>query len=342
MRESRAVEPDRRHALLAAKLTALVTAGWGAPEPAQPRAAVPFPGGAGLRAGTTGWLLVEEAPARALGPALLWAGRAGVDRLHLLVEAGAGGLARRATAFTRAPEVWQVQGRSVARAAPEPVGPAPRLTAEVTAWADHLRAAGAEPVVEGGVLTGEVLGLEVARVVTDGEGSRLEVGVGKHDRHVQRVMGGDVPTDAALAAAVAAVREHRRAGAPHHPLNRLASERWLRALLVDRPAHVGAVHLVPVPSPIVRDDLRQHVPAPAAGVDDEGRPLLVVCSTGIDLDLVPTAADARLADGRGPRLVLVVPERDDHPVHRTLSGLLVEPAEVRTVPDDWRSLASLP
>jgi hypothetical protein len=40
--------------------------------------------------------------------------------------------------------------------------------------------------------------------------------------------------------------------------------------------------------------------------------------------------------------VLVLPERDDHPVHRSLSALLVEPAEVRTVPDDWRSLASLP
>jgi len=40
--------------------------------------------------------------------------------------------------------------------------------------------------------------------------------------------------------------------------------------------------------------------------------------------------------------VLVLPERDDHPVHRSLSELLVDPAEVRTVPDDWRSLASLP
>ena len=39
---------------------------------------------------------------------------------------------------------------------------------------------------------------------------------------------------------------------------------------------------------------------------------------------------------------IVLPECDDHPVHRSLSGLLIEPVEVRTVPDDWRSLASLP
>lgn len=336
------MEADRRHVLLTAKLSALVTAGWGAIAPDEPgRTPVPFPGGAGLVAGTTGWVLVEDAPARALGPALLWAGRAGVDRLHVLTEAEAGGLARRATTFARAPQVWQVRGRAVSLATPVPIGPAPRLDAEVSGWVDQLRAAGAEAVVEAGVLTGEVLGLEVARVVSDAEGTRLEVGVGKHDRHAQRIMGGDVPTQAALAAAVAAVREHRRAGAPHHPLNRLASERWLRAVVVARPALVGATHLAPVPSLVVRDDLRRHAPAPAAGLDAQGRPLLVVCSTGIDLDLVPAAADARLADGRGPRLVLVVPDRDDHPVHRSLGALLVEPAEVRTVPDDWRSLASL-
>jgi hypothetical protein len=76
-------------------------------------------------------------------------------------------------------------------------------------------------------------------------------------------------------------------------------------------------------------------------MDDFDRPLVVVCSTGVDVDLVPTAVDARLADGREARLVLVVPERDDHPAHATLAASLVEPAEVRTVPDDWRVLASL-
>ena len=56
--------------------------------------------------------------------------------------------------------------------------------------------------------------------------------------------------------------------------------------------------------------------------------MVVVTSTGIDLDLVPTAADLRLAHAPGARLVLAVPERDAHPVTRRLAGELVEPAEV--------------
>jgi hypothetical protein len=132
------------------------------------------------------------------------------------------------------------------------------------------------------------------------------------------------------------VEGHRRAEAPHHPYNRLAPERWLRARVVADPALVGAAHLAPVPSPVEVDDLRKPAPAPAAGVDLEGKPLLAVFSTGVDVDLVPAAVDARLADGRNPRLVIVVPERDDHPYLRKLAEALREPADVLTVPDDWR------
>ena len=47
--------------------------------------------------------------------------------------------------------------------------------------------------------------------------------------------------------------------------------------------------------------------------------------------------DALQADGRNPRLVIVVPERDDHPYLRPLAEALREPAEVVTVTDDWRA-----
>ena len=57
---------------------------------------------------------------------------------------------------------------------------------------------------------------------------------------------------------------------------------------------------------------------------------------GIDLGLVPMAADLRLAHAPGARLVLVVPERDAHPVTRRLAAALVEPAEVVALPGDWR------
>jgi hypothetical protein len=53
-----------------------------------------------------------------------------------------------------------------------------------------------------------------------------------------------------------------------------------------------------------------------------------VCSVGVDLDLVPAAADVRLADGRDARLAVVVPERDVHPVTVALAAALVQPAEV--------------
>jgi hypothetical protein len=144
----------------------------------------------------------------------------------------------------------------------------------------------------------------------------------------------------ALDQAVAAVREWRSAAAAPHPAAALAAERWLRATVVSRPDLVGAAHLAPVPPPLPRGDLRQPAPAPAAGVDSDDRPVLVICSTGIDLDLVPTAADARLADGReGVRLLLAVPPGDDHPVNRDMAATLRRPAEFVVVPAQWKAFA---
>jgi hypothetical protein len=281
-------------------------------------------------------VLVEEDPERALGRALLWAGKVPVAALHVLAEKSTGLLARRAAAFANPPTVWRVDGTSLTEAEPESIPVERPVDARAAPLADVIRAAGADAVVEHGVLRAEVLGLEVGRVEVDDEGPWLEVGVGKHDRHAQRLVHADEPTPDALTRAVAAVEGHRRPGAPHHPYNRLASERWLRALAVADPSMVGAAHLSPVPSPVDRDDLRKPAPAPAAGDDLEGRPLLAVFSTGVDVDLVPTAADARLADGREPRLVLVVPERDEHPYMREMARALKDPAEVLTVADDWR------
>jgi hypothetical protein len=64
---------------------------------------------------------------------------------------------------------------------------------------------------------------------------------------------------------------------------------------------------------------------------------VVVCSVGVDLDLVPAAAEARLALAPDARLVLAVPERDDHPATRALAKRLKVPAEVVAVPGDWRT-----
>jgi hypothetical protein len=283
-------------------------------------------------------VLAEERPERALGGAMAWARQMQVEEVHVVAQDAAGLLARRAQAFSSPPRVWRASGRSLAPASPEPLRAQPPLSDDVQAFVPVLERAGAEAVVEHGVLAGEVLGLEVARVVVDELGAYLSVGVGKHDREAHRIMNADRPPGHGLEDAVSAVRAVRDASAPSHQMNRLARERWLRAVLVGRPAAVGASWLRPVPSPVRRSDLRQPAPAPAAGVDTHGRPLLVVCSTGIDVDLVPSAVDARLADPRQPRMVLALPEGDDHPVTRALAEALVSPAEVVTIPGEWRRL----
>ena len=281
-----------------------------------------FPGGATLRDSSRGWVLGET-----LGGALAWAHHFGVEELHVLAD-DAGAMARQASAFALPLTVWQVNGRSVAPAVAAPLPDVLPLPAAAEPFRSVFVEAGAEAVEEDGLLVAEVLGLEVARVGADG---LMEVGVGKHDREAQKLMHSDRQPLDALVAAVEAVKELRTADAPTHPMNQLAAARWLRAVVCARPSLVGAASLTPVPSTVPRPDLR--LPSPAAAVGDGAT---VVCSTGIDIDLVPTAADVRL---RHPgRLVLVVPEIDAHPVTLALAASLKEPAEVVTVPADWRRL----
>lgn len=249
---------------------------------------------------------------------MAWARKHGVAELDVTASSAeqAATWARRATCFASPPTV-RFGGR-LAVPAPPPVQPPVDGS-----LAPLIVEAGAEPVVEHGVLYGEVLGLEVCRVV-DGV---LEVGVGKHDREAHRMIHGDRPVLDALRRAVDIVRTQR----PYH----LAAARWLRSVVVRRPELVGLAvgGLAPVAPPLPRVDLRAPSAAPAVG---DG--VVVVCSVGVDLDLVPTAADARLMHAPDTRLVLVVPERDAHPVTRALAAALVEPAEVVTVPNDWRAL----
>jgi hypothetical protein len=325
-----------RRSLLEAKLKGLVRGRWG--DVVDRATTGPFLGGASMAADGEAWVLAEDRPERSVGPAVAWAAKRGAATVHLLASAETGALARRAALFARPVLVWRVEGRSLEPVEPEPLAPEPPLDPRAEPFRPLLVTAGAEPVVEHGRLLGEVRGLEVARVVGDEDGVHLEIGVGKYDREVQRLVHGDRPDVMDLFEVVRAVLEHRRPGGEGHDAYHLASERWLRSVVVAHPDLVGAASLQPVSSPVRRDDLRRRAPAPAAGVDLEGRPLLVVCSVGADLDLVPAAADARLADGRDPRLLLCVPEADDYRATRELAATLAEPAEVVTIGDDWRAL----
>ncbi|MBW3555959.1 MAG: hypothetical protein KY454_03370 [Actinobacteria bacterium] len=331
-------DPALRQSLLKAKLKALVRARWG---DAVDQAHEGFlPGGAALRADGSAWVLAEDEPQRCLGAALAWAGRNGngATELHLLASGGAPTLARRAALFDRSVRIYGIEGTTIHEAQPEPLSPQPALDPRAEALRPMLEEVGAECVVEEGILRAEVLGLEVARVEVGPEGAQLAVGVGKHDREAQREVRGEHQGPDELFEVVRLVAEHRVPTGFGHAAYHLAPERWLRAVVTRTPELVGARQLSAVPPPIPRQDLRQLAPAPAAGVGLEGEPLLVVCSVGIDVDLVPAGADAWLADGREPRLVFCVPEGDDHPVTRELAEDLVMPAEVVTVPEGWRGL----
>ncbi len=187
--------------------------------------------------------------------------------MHVLADRATGLLARRAAAFTVPIEVWHVDERRLLPAVAEPLLPPPAPSPEHLALASVIEAGGAVPVVEHGVVTGEVRGLEVCRVVDDPitGAVRLEVGVGAHDREAFAIIHGDVPTVDALAGVVDAVLLHRRPGAVEHPLSRLVPERLLRWSLAADPAPLGLVDLVPVPPPQPRPNVKDRVPCSALG-----------------------------------------------------------------------------
>ncbi len=328
-----------RAPLLAGKLAALARGVWGEVigEPAD------FAGGAALVDGTTGWLLLDPRPLASLGPAMVWAERRGLTEVHLLVEADVGIVARRAGLFADPPVIWEVDGNALRPAVAAPVVP-PLVAPPAADLAGLLVDADIEVVVEDGIVRGEVLGLEVARIVhgtttagTPIEQPILEVGVGHADREMSGVVHGSLTPAAQLARVVEIVREHRRPDAMRHPLNQLAPERWLRARLVADPGRIGLAELHAAPPAVPRPNLRDPAIAMAIGADREGAPVVVACSVGIHLDLVPSAADARHALHPDARLLLVVPERDAHPVTRRLADRLQHPGDVVALSGDWRS-----
>ncbi|HVM06947.1 MAG TPA: hypothetical protein VM345_00665 [Acidimicrobiales bacterium] len=332
------IDPSRRENLLKAKLRGLVRSRWASALTTARDGGLP--GGAALLAGDTAWALGEDEPGRSLGPALAWARKNGASQLHLLVAADAGTLARRAGRFSMPTTVWQIVGTELAEVDPEPLPPEPPLAEGADAFRGLLERAGTDPVVEHGILRGEILGLEVARIVDDEHGVHLEVGVGKHDREAHKEARGTSQGLDALFEVVRTVAEYRRPGKEGHEAFHLAPERWLRTVVMHKPELVDAEpgSLEPVSSPVFRSDLRRPAPAPLRGTTTAGRPLLVVCSVGLDLDVMSGTADAYEADGREPELVLCIPASDAYPAIRDLAALHVPPARVVTVPSDWRSL----
>ena len=303
--------------------------------------------------------LAQERTERALGGALAPAVRAGCDNVHVFAETHSGVLARRAACFEPAPVVWQIEGAhaTVAEAAARPTEPPPPRVPELVAL---LGAAGVEVTVEHGVITGEVEGLEVARIVAAATGGdtapgdaahagatdedstewQIEVGVGAHDREAFSLLHADEPTPEAIRRVAEVVRAHRSPGASPHPLNRLSAARWLRAFLIRRPDLVGAGRLRASSSPLPRGGPKEPAPAVAYGLTPDGRRLVVVVCVGIDLNVVPLAADARLFLDPDAELVVALPRRDAHDVIKNMSARLRRPAQIVEVDDRWSAITS--
>ncbi len=322
---------ERRGRLRGIKLRTLVGDHLGREVTADP-ASYP-PGTSALVDDRVAWVLVDDDPARGLGPAVAWARRRDAHALHLLAERDSGLLARRAAAFSVPITVWHVDGRTLepARAAPLPAppGPAPAHLALLPV----IEAGGATPVVEHGVVTGEVRGLEVCRVVDDPVSghARLEVGVGVHDREAFALIHGDVPAADALAGVVEAVTRYRGTGA-NHALDRLVPERLLRWRLEQDPGDLGLDSLAPAEPPVPRPNVKERAPCSARGRRADGSEVVIVCSVGVDLDLIPYATDARRLGERQPGVgggemesaetLIVLPPRDLVPITVELAGLL--------------------
>ncbi len=245
----------------------------------------------------------DEVPAAeagaGLGAAIIWALRAGASELNLIAENGAAVMARRAGEFTLPIRVFESDGatvRAAVAAAPLPrVAPDPAHLALIPT----IEAAGAEALVEHGVVTGEVRGLEVCRVVDGAAGRpRLDVGIGAHDREAFAMIHGAVP----------ARRRPRRRGCDR----RRAPRAGYAAAPAQPAGGRAAVAMAPAAGALARRD-GLGATGRATGADDATSPTvcraprsarrstasrtLLVCSVGVDLDVIPYAADARLALG---------------------------------------------
>ena len=333
-----ALDPERRRQLHAMKLRSIVSAYLELS--AEEVVGTDDGASAKLNDGSVA-VLAEDRSSRALGGALALSARSSTDQIHLFATDAGGILARRATLFSGAITVWEIEEDQATKAIPAKalgevsIPDTPELVAT-------LQESGLEVVVEHGVIVGEIAGLEVARIVSDENGDRIEVGVGAHDREAFGLLHGDLPTKEAIEQVANVVRSHRLPGAEPHPLNRLGAERWLRAHLIAHPERVGLSGLSAAAPPVERTNLKEAVPAVARGTSDGGAETIVVCGVGIDLDLVPFAADARLLQNSDAELKIVVPHRDAHLILQELVDRLIDPAEIIGIDDGWRQWAGPP
>lgn len=358
------LDPTRRSQLVALKLRSLVGSVWGHTE-SEGLVAVPYFAGAAVfhEASAKLFVLVDvkeidadpldlaaqvPRPARGwLGGALVAAARRSAASIEILADPRSldGSDARRAQVFSVPVMCSEIIGREIRKIVAVPLAePAELSPTDVhlfDQFSSMIREAGATPVFELGILTAEVLGLEVARALSDEFGTHLAVGVGRHDRLAQSMMNAQVEPLVALRNAVDTVRSVRTSGVGPHPGNTVSRSRWVRDHLIAHPALVGADHLVSLAGTVAVELKRPSV-AVCAGRTSAGQTVVVGCSVGADLDAIPDLLDVLETPGchavvgdESPNVILVVPTGDDLPAVRLLASLTRRPIEVAVIRPPW-------
>lgn len=350
---------DRRKLLLGVKLRALVSQHLGSTIDVEPAV---YGAGAAFVHDQAAWTIIDGDATRRLGAALAWAIRHDATSLDLIVERGGGLLARRAQAFTFPIHVWFAEERVLLPVIAEEAALTEPPPSDHIELIKLIEQAGAEPHVERGVVTGEVRGLEVCRVVDEpttgnfaelsdvpsaamvapddaelaarlagreAEGVILEVGVGANDREAFQMLHGHLPTVEALANVVSAVSDHRSVASRQHPLNRMAPERFLRWQVEQDPSLLGLTEITQADPPVDRLSMKHGEPCVSTALDADARNVLVVFSSGVDLDLTSFVADVIVQIGQDvDRIIVAVTERDLVAITGDLAALLERPVDL--------------
>ena len=253
---------------------------------------IPFPGGAGIHGTSGSFVWLDEQPERLLGAAIALHLRKGTDRLDVVIpeihRAIAPAVARRAAQWDIGADVFLLEGKTLAHVDPAAAELERECDFDVEAFRPVIVEAGAEAVIEHGVLTGEVAGLEVCRLVFEDDW-RLRVGVGSQDREAFHMLHGDAPALGSLLKVVEFVQAYRQPSADPHPLNRLSPERWMRSLfLLTNLAARGRT--TQMPGVLPRGSMADASPAFAV-TERDGNRVLYAFTTGTDLGAVVDAAD---------------------------------------------------
>ena len=273
-----------------------------------------------------------------LGGVLVWRQRHPNVEVELVVEHHAGTHARRIEMIAPEMTVWSLgaKGTPLVLATTPEVLPEPHpATPDTASIVAMIKRCGASVVVEDGIVRAEVLGLEVGRVVESPSGPTFEVGVGRFDREAGVLLHAGRDIEETLVDVIARVAPHRQEAVPAHAINRLARERWLREVVFRDPglARISAPSLVePIPP---RSNLLDACPAALLGHDGEAV-VLVVCTVGADLGVVPAVADL-IVRHRPDMVRIVLPRRDILPHLQQLVTRLGVPTELLGIDPPWQS-----